>query len=206
MASFGAQPWGTGHFCALLRYFSLMYIKYTTLEMPCIGTKMAASLRPELVLTGPKMNAHIFALAIAAILMGQPPALAEHAMDKHGLVMKHEAGFIVRKGIQDDYTVIFHVMRSPEGMRYSKEHYHLMVVVEKDHKPVTGLQMTSSVRHPDGTTEQKPMMHMGEWYMTLYNLSHEQGRHWITVQFNKSGKQYSAGAYYPETDFSETSR
>jgi len=152
------------------------------------------------------MNANMFALTIAIILMGQPPALAEHTTDKHGQVMKHEQGFIVKKGIQDDYTVIFHVMRSPKGMRYSKEQYHLMVVVEKDDKPVTGFKMTSKVLHPDGTSEQKPMMHMGEWYMALYNLSHEQGRHWITVQFNISGKKYSAGAYYPEIDLSGASR
>jgi len=31
----GAQPCGTGHFCALRRYFSLMCIKHTVLEMPC---------------------------------------------------------------------------------------------------------------------------------------------------------------------------
>ncbi len=148
----------------------------------------------------------ILTLAIAVILMGQTPALAEHATDQHGRVMKHEEGFIAKKGIRDDYTVIFHIMRSPEGMRYSKDQYHLMVVVEKNHKPVTGLQMISKVRHPDGTTEQKPMMRMGEWYMALYNLSHEQGRHWITVQFNISGKKYSAGIYYPETDFSGSSR
>ncbi|MDQ6960380.1 MAG: hypothetical protein Q9M27_05060 [Mariprofundaceae bacterium] len=151
------------------------------------------------------MNTNMFALAIAIILMGQAPALAEHATDKHGQVMKHEEGFIVKKGIRDDYTVIFHVMRSPEGMRYSMDQYHLMVVVEKDGKPVTGLHVTSNVLHPDGTSETKPMMHMGEWYMALYNLSHEQGRHWITVQFNISGKKYSAGAYYPETDFSKVS-
>jgi len=152
------------------------------------------------------MNAHIFALVIAAVMAGQPSALAEHITDNHGQIMKHEQGFIVRKGIRDDYTVIFHVMRAPKGMRHSKDHYHLMVVVEKNHKPITNLNMTSKVKHPDGTIEQKPMMHMGEWYMAMYNLSHEQGRHWITVQFNISGKKYSAGTYYPEIDFSETAR
>lgn len=156
---------------------------------------------------------HGFLMAIAAvILLGASPALAAKHTNGHkqkaghNQVMKHEGGFIVRKGIQDDYTVIFHVMRSPEGMRYSKEHYHLMVVVEKDDKPVTGLQMTSKVLHPDGTSERKPMMHMGEWYMALYNLSHEQGRHLITVRFSISGKKYSAGAYYPEIDLSGASR
>jgi len=148
-------------------------------------------------------------VATAIMFSGVLPALADSPANdqkiktSHGQTMKHEGGFIVRKGILDNYTVIFHVMRAPKGMRYSKEQYHLMVVVEKDDKPVYGLHMTSKVLHSDGTTEQKPMMHMGEWYMALYNLSHEQGRHWITVRFDISGKKYSAGAYYPEMNFSE---
>jgi len=146
---------------------------------------------------------------VTVLLLGTSPALAAQNTNGykqktgHNQVMKHEGGFIARKGIRDDYTVIFHVMRAPEGMRYSKEHYHLMVVVEKDHKPVTGLQMTSKAIHPDGTSEQKPMMHMGEWYMALYNLSHEQGRHLISVHFNIRGKKYAAHAYYPEIDYTE---
>jgi len=147
---------------------------------------------------------NILVLVIAIMFMGPDHAMAGNVAAEHDQAsMKHEEGFIVRKGIRDNYTVIFHVMRSPKGMRYSKEQYHLMVVVEKDDKPVTGLQMISKALHPDGTSEQKPMMHMGEWYMALYNLSHEQGRHWITVKFNIFGKKYSAGTYYPEIDSSE---
>ncbi len=120
--------------------------------------------------------------------------------------MRHEEGFIVRKGIRDDYTVVFHIMRSPKGMRYSKEQYHLMVVVEKEGRPITGLHMISRVKHPDGSVERKSMMHMGEWYMALYNLSHDTGRHWITVEFEVGGEKYLAGTYYPEMDFSGESR
>jgi len=54
--------------------------------------------------------------------------------------------------------------------------------------------------------EQKSMMHMGEWYMALYNLSHEQGRHLITVRFNIKGKKYTAHAYYPEINYAEETR
>jgi len=54
MASFGAQPFGKRHFCTLLRYFSLMCIQHIALKMPCCATKMAVSMRPELVLIGPK--------------------------------------------------------------------------------------------------------------------------------------------------------
>ena len=118
------------------------------------------------------------------------------------LAMKHEEGFIARKAIEDDYTVVFHVMRAPEGMRYSRNQYHLMVVVEKDGKPVPNLHLTSHVKHPDGTVEEKRMSVVGNWHMAIYDLSHEQGRHWMTVSFTKDGKTYSAGAYYPEWDFS----
>jgi glutamate synthase domain-containing protein 1 len=53
MASFGAQPCGTCHFCTLRRYFSLMCILHTALEMPCSASKMAVSLQPELMLAVP---------------------------------------------------------------------------------------------------------------------------------------------------------
>jgi hypothetical protein len=46
MAAFWAQRCGTGHFCPPLRYFSLMCIKHTALEMPCTDTKMATPLWP----------------------------------------------------------------------------------------------------------------------------------------------------------------
>jgi len=57
MALFGAhhghflrsQPCGKRHFCTLLRYFSLMYMQYITLAMPCSAAKIAVPLRPELV-------------------------------------------------------------------------------------------------------------------------------------------------------------
>jgi len=53
MASFRAhhghflrsQPCGTGHFWPLRRYFSLMCIQHTTLEMSCSEPKMTMSLR-----------------------------------------------------------------------------------------------------------------------------------------------------------------
>jgi len=45
MASFQAQPRGTGYFWPLQRYFSLMCIQHTALEMPCSATKMTTSLR-----------------------------------------------------------------------------------------------------------------------------------------------------------------
>jgi len=55
LASFQAQPCGMGHFSTLLRYGALMCNKYIALAMPCRPEKMASSLRPHLVLTGPML-------------------------------------------------------------------------------------------------------------------------------------------------------
>jgi len=114
--------------------------------------------------------------------------------------MDHKNSFFVaRKGVKDGYVFIFHVMPAPEGEAYSRSNYHLMVSVEKDGQPIHGLALSSRVKHPDGTVqEDASMMSMGEWYMSLYNLDHEQGRHWITVSFDQGGHRYSTGIYYPE--------
>jgi len=114
--------------------------------------------------------------------------------------MNHKSTFFVaQKGVKDGYVFIFHVMPAPEGEVYSRTNYHLMVSVEKDGVPLTDLQVYSAVKHPDGSVRPKaPMMRMGNWYMALYNLSHEQGQHWLTVSFEQAGKTYSSGVYYPE--------
>ncbi len=44
----------------------------------------------------------------------------------------------------------------------------------------------------------KMVMRMGDWFMALYNLSHEKGQHWLTVSFERDGETCSSGTYYPE--------
>lgn len=150
-----------------------------------------------------KCKVWMVASMMLALFLGAQTSVAKDAQATLRAPMEHLEGFVVRKGIKDDYVVIFHVMRSPEGMRDSREHYHLMVIVKKDGKAVSGLDMKSIVSHPNRTLESKPMLPMGEWYMALYDLNHEQGRHHISVHFSVSGKTYSADTYYPEIDFSE---
>ena len=117
-----------------------------------------------------------------------------------GEKMDHKSNFFVaRKGIEDGYVFIFHIMPAPEGDTYSRINYHLMVSIEKNGQPVSDLAMSSRIKHPDGSVEKNPsMMPMGDWYMSLHNFNHELGQHWITVSFEQSGKKYSSGVYYPE--------
>ncbi|MDQ6987839.1 MAG: hypothetical protein Q9M25_08565 [Mariprofundaceae bacterium] len=142
-------------------------------------------------------------IAIAVILIGlasgktqagEPPTKADKAN-----AMQHKEGFIAIKGIEDDYSVIFHIMRAPLGASYSRDEYHLMVSVEKGGQPLRGLRMSSTVRHPDDRIDEKAdMPQLGDWYMARYNLDHEQGRHLISVHFEVNGEKYSARIYYPE--------
>jgi len=119
--------------------------------------------------------------------------------------MDHKKNFFVaQKGIEDGYVFIFHIMPAPEGTGYSRSNYHVMVSIEKDNQPVSGLALSSDVKHPDGMIEKPaPMMQMGDWYMALYNLNHEKGQHWITASFKQDGKTYSSGVYYPERAYHE---
>ncbi len=110
--------------------------------------------------------------------------------------------FVARKGISDGYEFIFHVMPAPEGEGFSRVTYHLMVSIEKNGIPMDDLNVYSAVKHPDGSFQTKAkMMKMGHWYMAAYNLSHEAGRHWMTVSFEFAGRTYSSGIYYPERSY-----
>ena len=129
----------------------------------------------------------------AAPLLAQQPSM-DHKRDF----------YVAHKGIDDGYEIIFHIMPAPEGDGLSRVNYHLMVSVEQDGVVVTDLQLNSKVKHPDGTVQQQDaMMRMGNWYMALYNLSHEMGRHWVSVSFDHAGKHYTSGIYYPERVYTQ---
>ncbi len=139
-------------------------------------------------------------LGACSTMTNNHPQTGGHSNASAAKGMDHKSTFFVaQKGVRDGYVFIFHVMPAPEGDGYSRILYHLMVSVEKDGHPLTDLKLYSSVKHPDGSIRPKaPMMRMGNWYMALYNLSHEKGQHWLTVSFEQAGKTYSSGVYYPE--------
>jgi len=147
----------------------------------------------------------IVALTVLMLLAGCVTQKEERApsVSKSNTVMDHQDDFYVaHKGLEDGYELIFHIMPAPEGTGYSHRFYHLMVSVIKDGKTLRNITLYSAVKHPDGhIVKQTAMMRMGDWYMARYDLSHEQGRHWLTVSFVVGGKHYESGVYYPEIDF-----
>ncbi len=125
----------------------------------------------------------------------------EHMDDSmHG---QHQAGamadmkgFMVKKDI-DGYTVSFHIMKAPEGQPHGGTH-HLMVKIEKDGKPVDIMAANSKSAHPNGQSESKMMMKMGNWYMASYDFVHA-GQHQVMVLFKtQDGAKHFGGINYPE--------
>lgn len=123
-----------------------------------------------------------------------------HAHSPQGSEHQHSAGkmggmFLVKKEI-DGYPVTFHVMKAPRAQTQGGSH-HFMIKVEKDGKPLDDLVVNSKVIHPNGKSESKLMMRMGDWYMAAYDLEHE-GRHQLMVLFKTlDGNKHFGGVYYP---------
>ncbi len=146
--------------------------------------------------------AGLFALLVSGCVTAMPPAPSDSAVQA-SRVMDHQRDFYVaRKGLADGYVLTLHIMPAPEGTGYSRTFYHLMAEVRHGGVVQDGLVLWSEVQHPDGRTEPRNrMVRIGSWYMARYDLSHDQGRHWLTVSFAWDGKRYSTGIYYPEIDF-----
>lgn len=137
---------------------------------------------------------------LLAVFAGAECATAGKAgVDQHPSSMRHGQGFIAIKGIRDGYSVIFHIMRAPQGAGYSRDEYHLMVSIEKEGRTLRGLAVKSTIRHPNGDIDfPENMVQLGDWYLARYNLNHDQGQHRISVDFRVGEKQYHAHIMYPE--------
>ncbi len=102
---------------------------------------------------------------------------------------------LVRKDI-DGYQVSFHVMKAPKGMEKHGGTYDFMFKAEKNGKALTNILVNSKVMRPNGQSESKMMMKMGDWYMASYTLGHH-GSHQIMVLFKTSdGKKHFGGIEY----------
>lgn len=120
-----------------------------------------------------------------------------HAMTGHDdSSMAHEKNemFLVKKEV-DGYQVSFHVMKAKPGKEMGGSH-DFMIKIEKAGKVLTDVVINTKVVHPDGSTESKRVMKMGDWYMAGYDLGHK-GRHQMMILFKTSdGKKHKAGVYY----------
>lgn len=96
----------------------------------------------------------------------------------------------------DGYDVSFHIMLATQAMEHDGDH-NLMIKIEKKGKVVEGTKINSKVIYPDGKSESKMLMKMGDWYMVGYDLKNT-GSHQVMVLFKTAnGKMHKAGVYYP---------
>jgi len=114
----------------------------------------------------------------------------------NGAMGDMKRGFLTTKEI-DGYTVSFHIMKAPAGMGQGGN-YHVMVKFEKDGRVLTDLVANSKAVHPNGESESKMLMKMGDWYMAAYDLDHK-GQHHIMVLFKTAdGTKHFGGIDFPE--------
>ncbi|MDQ6999325.1 MAG: hypothetical protein Q9M12_00355 [Mariprofundus sp.] len=156
------------------------------------------------------MQKSMFIVAIMMLMAVSPPALAHDHGDmdgnmhnpcamgmdaQHDMSQMH-GGFLTSKEI-DGYLVSFRIMKAPSGMDQGGN-YHVMVKFEKDGRVLTDLVANSKAVHPNGESESKMLMKMGEWYMAAYDLDHK-GQHHIMVLFKAAGgTKHFGGIYFPE--------
>jgi hypothetical protein len=122
-----------------------------------------------------------------------------HDSHQHDSDMKHDHAamgdmFMVNQEI-DGYVVTFHVMKAEAGKEMGGSH-DVMIKVEKGGKVLGDVVMNTKVVYPDGTSETKSVMKMGEWYMAGYDLK-ETGQHQMMVLFKTAdGNKHKAGVFY----------
>jgi len=104
-------------------------------------------------------------------------------------------GMFLKKKEIDGYSVSFHVMKAKLGKEMGGSH-DFMIKVEKDGKALTNVLMNTKVVHPDGKSESKKAMKMGDWLMAGYDLDHK-GKHQMMILFKTAdGKKHKGGVYY----------
>ncbi|HFE36795.1 MAG TPA: hypothetical protein ENK06_00065 [Gammaproteobacteria bacterium] len=116
--------------------------------------------------------------------------------DHHGSSMGKMGGMFLKKKMIDGYEVSFHVMKAKPGKEMGGSH-DFMIKVEKDGKVLSDIVMNTKVKHPNGSSETKRTMKMGDWLMAGYDLGHK-GKHQMMILFKTAdGKKHKGGVYYP---------
>jgi len=145
------------------------------------------------------MKKHLIAALSLAFSSAPLWAGEGHGHDGHdgGMSMGGMAGdMFLKKERIDGYQVSFHVMPAQKGMEHGGSH-NFMLKIEQDGRVISDAKVNSKVIHPNGKSETKMMMRMGDWYMAGYDLGHA-GKHQLLVLFKtKDGKKHKGGVYYP---------
>ncbi len=120
--------------------------------------------------------------------------MSQHDSNGMGMSADSKAMFLEKRSV-DGYDVSFHVMQAKPGKQMGGSH-DFMIKVEASGKALTDIVMNTKVVHPNGKSETKKTMKMGDWYMAGYDLGHE-GEHQLMILFKTAdGKKHKSGVYY----------
>ncbi len=142
----------------------------------------------------------LIGLGLSVMLFGSTAFATEHQHEmesthRHESMGAAEQMFLVKKEV-DGYTVTFHVM--PAGGMYHGGSHNLMIRVEQDGKDAEIKAINSKVFYPNGATESKMLIKMGEWYMNGFDL-HGHKKHGFMILFKTAdGQKHKASVYYPD--------
>lgn len=108
---------------------------------------------------------------------------------------QNKGAMFLKKQAVDGYQVSFHVMQAKPGMGHGGSH-NLMIKIEQDDAVLDDVLINSKVIYPDGGSDIKPLMKMGDWYMNGYDLGNR-GRHQLMILFKTAdGAKHKSGVYY----------
>jgi len=108
---------------------------------------------------------------------------------------KGSGGMFLKKKQIDGYTVSFHIMEANDSTRHGGSH-NFMIKIEKDGKVENKIVINSKVVQPNGESESKMLMKMGDWYMNGYDMAHK-GKYQMMILFKTAdGKKHKGGVYY----------
>lgn len=140
----------------------------------------------------------VMTTVLSALLVGGGVYAGEGHQHGHSHGHDQMAGmFLVKKSI-DGYDVSFHVMEAQKGMEHGGSH-NFMIKIEQGGKVLGDVKINSKVIHPNGKSESKPLMKMGDWYMNGYDLGHA-GKHQMMILFKTAnGQKHKGGVYYPDS-------
>lgn len=121
-------------------------------------------------------------------------SMAQSGHDEIGMSHNKSAMFLEKRAV-DGYQVSFHVMQAKPGMEHGGSH-NLMIKIEQGDVVIDDVLINSKVIYPDGGSDTKPLMKMGDWYMNGYDLGNR-GRHQLMILFKTAdGAKHQSGVYY----------
>ncbi len=148
-----------------------------------------------------KRNEVLFVL-VAAVVLASPVCLAgeresRETPDHEQMMVDQRGDMLLKKDVIDGYAVTFHVMRSTPSMQHGGSH-NFMVKIEQGDKVLRDVPINSKVIRPDGASETRRLIPMGDWSMNGYDLGGGKRYELLILFMTPDGKKHRGGVVYED--------